>query len=266
MVDLGLENRLALITGSTVGIGLAVAEEFLKEKAGVIICARNGERVEKTVKDFKTAYPDAQVYGKNCDVSKLEDIESLAEYIKTLGGVDILINNAGTGSEEKSMTAPDEKWYHYWDLHVMSAVRLSRMLVPLMKTRSGEGVIINTTSMCATQPLYYEPIYNVTKAALNMYTKCLADELIKDNIRVLSVAPGLVLTPDWYKTAGILSEKEGITVQQYFDNIAQAMTPIGRYASAEEVAKLYVFFASKQASYCLGTTFHIDAGAIKTLN
>ena len=265
-MDLGLENRMALITGGTVGIGLAVAEAFLKEKAGVVICARNGERVEQVVKDFKAAYPDAKVHGAPCDVTKLADIERLVGYVREVGGVDILINNAGTGSEEKSMTAPDEKWYHYWDLHVMSAVRLCRMVVPLMKERSGEGVIINTTSMCATQPLYYEPIYNVTKAALNMYTKCLADELIKDNIRVMSIAPGLVLTPDWYKTAAILSRQEGITVQGYFDNIARAMTPIARYASTEEVAKLYVFLASKQASYCLGTTFHIDAGAIKTLN
>jgi NAD(P)-dependent dehydrogenase (short-subunit alcohol dehydrogenase family) len=265
-MDLGLENRIALITGGSVGIGLAVAEEFLKEKAGVVICARNGERVEKVVADLKAAYPGTKVYGKSCDVSKLEDLERLAAYVKDLGGVDILINNAGTGSEEKSMTAPDEKWYYYWDLHVMAAVRLSRMLVPLMKERPGEGVIINTTSMCATQPLNYEPIYNVTKSALNMYTKCLADELIKDNIRVLAIAPGLVLTPDWYKTAGILSERDGITVQQYFDNIARAMTPIGRFATPEETAKLYVFLASKQASYCLGTSFHIDAGAVKTLS
>jgi NAD(P)-dependent dehydrogenase (short-subunit alcohol dehydrogenase family) len=264
-MDLGLENRAALITGGSVGIGLAVAEEFLKEKADVIICARDGERIEKVTQDLRAAYPHSKVYGKSCDVSKLADLESLAAYVKELGGVDILINNAGTGSEEKSMTAPDEKWYYYWDLHVMAAVRLSRMLVPQMKERPGEGVIINTTSMCATQPLYYEPIYNTTKAALNMYTKCLADELIKDNIRVMSIAPGLVLTPDWYKTAGILSRQQGISVRQYFDNIAQAMTPIGRFATPEETAKLYVFLASKQASYCLGASFHIDAGAVKTI-
>jgi NAD(P)-dependent dehydrogenase (short-subunit alcohol dehydrogenase family) len=264
-MDLGLENRMALITGGSIGIGLAVAEEFLKEKAGVVICARNGERVEKVVGDLKAAYPSSKIYGKACDVSKLEDIESLVSWVKELGGVDILVNNAGTGSEETNLDAPDEKWYYYWDLHVMAAIRLSRLLVPVMRERPGEGVIINTTSVCSTQPLYYEPIYNVTKAALNMYSKCLADELIKYNIRVLSIAPGLVLTPDWYKTAGILSKKEGITVQQYFDNIAKNMTPIGRYASPEEVAKFYVFIASKQASYCLGTNFHIDAGALKTI-
>jgi len=264
-MELGLENRVALITGGSVGIGLAVAKEFLAEKAHVIICARDGERVNNVVAELKAANPGAKVYGKSCDVSKPEDIDSLVDYVKKLGGVDILINNAGTGSEEKILTAPDEKWYHYWDLHVMSALRLSRALVPIMKERPGEGVIINVTSICAIQPLSYEPIYNVTKAALNMLTKCMAEEFIKDNIRVLAVAPGLVLTPDWYKTAGILSKQEGITVQQYFDRIAGAMTPLGRYASPEEIAKTFVFLASKQSSYTLGTSVYADAGAIKTL-
>ena len=264
-MDLGLENRIALITGGSVGIGLAVAKAFLAEKAGVIICARDEDRLNNVVAELKAANPGATVHGKKCDVSKPEDIDKLLEYVKGLGGADILINNAGTGSEEKIMTAPDEKWYHYWDLHVMSALRMSRGMVPLMKERPGEGVIINVTSICAIQPLYYEPIYNVTKAALNMLTKCMAEEFIKDNIRVLAVAPGLVLTPDWYKTAGILSKQEGITVQEYFDRIAGNMTPLGRYASPEEVAKTFVFLASKQSSYTFGSSVYVDASAIKTL-
>jgi len=264
-MDLGLEKRSVLITGGSVGIGLAVAREFLAEKANVIICARDEARVNSAVEELKAAYPGAEVHGKGCDVTKTEDLAALVEYVTALGGVDILINNAGTGSEEKVMTAEDEKWYHYWDLHVMAAVRLSRALVPLMKERPGEGVIINVTSICAIQPLYYQPIYNVTKSALNMLSKCMAEEFAKDNIRVLSIAPGLVLTPDWYKTAGILSKQEGITVQQYFDRIAGAMTPLGRYASAEEVAKTFVFLASKQSSYTFGTSVYVDAGAIKTL-
>ena len=156
----------------------------------------------RSIHDIKNDIPDAKIWGKKCDVTSLSEIKELALFMKTeLGGVDILINNAGSGSEETNMDAPDEKWYHYWDLHVMSAIRLSRECVPLMKQRPGEGVILNTASMCATQPLYYEPIYNTTKAALNMYSKCLAAELIKDNIRVSTISPGLVLTPDWYNTA-----------------------------------------------------------------
>lgn len=266
-MDLGLEKRVVLITGGSVGIGLSIAEEFLKEHPRVVICARNEDRLNKAVEDLQARYPGKDVFGKSCDVSKLADLETLVRYVEqAVGGINILINNAGTGSEEKNMSAPDEKWYHYWDLHVMAAVRLCRLCVPLMKKSPTGGVIINTASLCAMQPLYYEPIYNVTKAALNMYTKCLADELIKDNIRVMAVSPGLVLTPDWQKTAAILSKKEGITVDQYFNNIAKAMAPIGRFSSPSEVARFYVFLASEHASYCLGTNFHVDGGATRAIN
>jgi NAD(P)-dependent dehydrogenase (short-subunit alcohol dehydrogenase family) len=127
---------VALITGGSIGIGLVVAEEFLKEKADVIICARNGERVEKAVNDLRATYPYSKIYGKSCDVSKLADIESLVAYVKYLGDIDILINNAGTGSEEKSMTAPDKKWYYYWDLHVMAALYFFSWIKSLKGKRS----------------------------------------------------------------------------------------------------------------------------------
>ena len=266
-MDLGLKDKIVLITGGSIGIGKALAEAYLKEEARVIICARNQENIDKTIRELQQKLSTTHIYGKSCDVSKLEEIESLVDYIKeTFGGVDILINNAGTGSEEKCITAPDEKWYYYWDLHVMAAIRLSRMLVPLMKEREGESVIINTTSMCATQPLDYEPIYNTTKSALNMYTKCLAEELIDDNIRVNSIAPGLVMTPDWVKTGTILSKQQNISLDEYFENIAKSIAPIKRFATPEEVANFYVFISSPVSSYCVGTSFHIDGGAIKVLH
>ena len=112
---------------------------------------------------------------------------------RKFSGADILINNAGTGSNETIMEAPDEKWQAYWDLHVMAAVRLARGLVPSMSKRGG-GVILHNASICALQPLWYEPIYNVTKAALMMFSKTLSTEVVKDNIRVNCINPGLILT------------------------------------------------------------------------
>ncbi|MGI5172720.1 SDR family oxidoreductase [Treponema sp. OMZ 840] len=266
-MDLGLKDRVVLITGGSVGIGLGVAKNFLAEAAKVVICARDSKRLKEVVLNLQKEYNTNDVWGVPCDVTKQESIVRLFEFIKDkVGSIDILINNAGSGSEETNMEAPDEKWYYYWDLHVMAAVRMCRLCVPLMGKTHSEGVIINTVSLCATQPLYYEPIYNVTKAALNMYTKCLAEELIKHNIRVMAVSPGLVLTPDWYKTAGILSKKEGITEEQYFEKIAKSMTPIARYASVDEIAAFYVFLASSKASYCLGTNFHVDGGAMRGIS
>ena len=140
----------------------------------------------------------------------------------------------------------------------MAAVRLSRALVPGMRGR--DGVIINNASICARQPLYYEPIYNTTKAALVMMTKCLANELIQDKIRVNSVNPGLVRTPDWEKTAAILGPKEGITAEAYLDRIAKEHTPIGRFATPDEIARFFVFLASPAASYSVGSTYYVDGG------
>jgi hypothetical protein len=130
------------------------------------------------------------------------------------------------------MEAPDPKWQHFWDLHVMAAVRLSRAMVPLMRRRGG-GVILNTASIYAKPPLGYEPIYNTTKAALVMFSKCLANEPGERG------QPLLILTPDWKKTAGQLTAGTSTTVDQYLDKIAKDNAPIGRFATPEELAHVY---------------------------
>ena len=162
------------------------------------------------------------------------------------------------------MTAPDQKWQYYWDLHLMAAVRLSRGLVPLMRSRGG-GVIINNASICAKQPLDYEPIYNVTKAALMMFSKNLSEELISDGIRVNCINPGLILTPDWIKTAKQLTEGTDTTWEQHLQHIADENTPIKRFATPEELAHFFVFLCSPRASYCVGSTYYVDGGWLKVV-
>jgi NAD(P)-dependent dehydrogenase (short-subunit alcohol dehydrogenase family) len=146
----------------------------------------------------------------------------------------------------------------------MAAVRMSRAMVPFMRSRGG-GVILNNASICATQPLGYEPIYNVTKAALVMFSKCLANEVIPDNIRVNAINPGLVMTPDWQKTAKLLTEDKDITWEAYLEQIAKDNAPIGRFASPEEVANFFVFLCSPRASYCLGSTYYVDGGWLQVI-
>ena len=175
-----------------------------------------------------------------------------------------MINNAGSGSNETVMEAPDDKWQAYWDLHVMAAVRLARGLAPLMKARGG-GVILHNASICAVQPLWYEPIYNTTKAALMMFSKCLATELVGDNIRVNCVNPGLVLTPDWIKTAKQLTADTGGDWQGYLDGVAREFAPIKRFATPAELANFFVFLCSERASYSVGSTYFVDGGWLKTV-
>lgn len=258
-MDLKLKDKVAVITGGSVDIGLAVAQALAQEGVHLVLCARDGARVIEKTGEIEATYR-VRAIGVKADVSKAGDVTRLvAETEKAFGGADILINNAGTGSNETIMNAPDDKWQYYWDLHVMAAVRLSRGLIPFMRARGG-GVIINNASICAKQPLDYEPIYNTTKAALMMFSKCLSNEVIKDNIRVNCVNPGLIMTPDWLETATQLTAGTGVTPEQHLDQIANKYTPIGRFASPEELAHFFVFLCSPCSSYCVGSTFYVDGG------
>lgn len=261
-MDLGLKNKVAAVTGGSVGIGLAVARGLAAEGVHLALCARDAGRVERVAQSIREEY-GVRAIGLAADVSRAADIDRTVMAIEQeFGGVDLLINNAGTGSEETILSAPDERWQYYWDLHVMAAVRLSRALALTMQRRGG-GVILNNASICATQPLGYEPIYNVTKSALVMFSKCLANELIPFNIRVNTVNPGLVMTPDWQKTAKLLTEGKDMTWEAYLDQIAKDNAPIGRFASPAEVANLFVFLCSPRASYCVGSTYYVDGGWLR---
>jgi 3-oxoacyl-[acyl-carrier protein] reductase len=263
-MDLGLKNKVAVITGGSVGIGLAIAEGLAAEGVHVVLAARGFERLDEEASRIADKYR-IRADGVSCDVATREGTDTLIAMVKqTHGGADILINNAGTGSNETVMEAPDEKWQAYWDLHVMAAVRLARGFAPLMKTRGG-GVILHNASICAVQPLWYEPIYNVTKAALMMFSKCLATEFVGDNIRVNCVNPGLILTPDWIKTAKQLTADTGGDWQAYLDGVAREHAAINRFASPAELANFFVFLCSDRASYSVGSTYFVDGGMLKTV-
>jgi NAD(P)-dependent dehydrogenase (short-subunit alcohol dehydrogenase family) len=263
-MDLELKGKRAVITGGSAGIGLAVAHALAAEGVEIAMLARDKVRVEKEAADLGKSRR-VRSLGISADVSRREDIDAaVLQLAGFFDGVDILINNAGTGTSETIMDAPDEKWGHFWDLHVMAAIRLSRAMVPQMRKRGG-GVILNTASICAKQPLGYEPIYNTTKAALVMMSKCLANELIKDNIRVNAINPGLILTKDWVKTAGVLTQGTGSSADQYLDKVAKDNAPIGRFATPEELAHFYVFMCSPRSSYCVGSSYYVDGGWLKTV-
>jgi NAD(P)-dependent dehydrogenase (short-subunit alcohol dehydrogenase family) len=262
-MDLGLSGKVAVITGGSVGIGLAVAEGLAAEGVHVVIAARGAERVEAEARRLHERH-GVRTRGIACDVGTREGTEALIAAAEQFGGADILINNAGTGSNETIMEAPDEKWQSYWDLHVMAAVRLARGLVPGMRRRGG-GVILHNASICAAQPLWYEPIYNVTKSALMMFSKTLATEVVGDNIRVNCINPGLILTPDWIKTAKQLTADTGGDWQGYLDGVAREHAPIKRFGTPEELAHFFVFLCSDKASYSVGSTYFVDGGMLKSL-
>lgn len=262
-MDLQLRDKVAVITGGSVGIGLAIAKALAQERVHLALCARNKERLLGVCQEIEKEY-SVKVLGFQADVSRSEDIKQFRNAVEsTFPQVDILINNAGTGSAEKIMTASDERWYYYWDLHVMATVRTARAFVPMMKNG---GVILNSASIAAIQPMGYEPIYNVTKAALVMLSKCLANELVGKNIRVNSISPGLILTPDWIKTAKILAEENNTTWENYLKQVAVENNPMGKFSTPEELAHFYVFLCSPCAGFCLGSNYYVDGGQLKVIH
>jgi len=260
-MDLGLKGRLAVITGGSVGIGLAVAEAFAAEGARVLITARNEPRVAGEAARIKAKF-GVEAVGVAADVATAKGCDRVIAAAAEMGGADILINNAGTGSNEKIGDAADDKWQYYWDLHVMAAVRLGRGLVPQMRDR-GAGAIVHNASICAVQPLWYEPIYNTTKAALMMFSKTLANEVVGDNIRVNTINPGLVLTPDWVKTAKQIAGDDGY--QAHLQSVADEAGGMKRFATPEELANFFVFLSSDKASYSTGSTYFVDGGWLRTV-
>ena len=260
-MDLGLRGRLAAITGGSVGIGLAVAEGLAAEGCDVIITARGKERAETEAARIAKQF-GVHATAVASDVATAAGCDAVIATAKDMGGADILINNAGTGSNETIAEANDEKWQYYWDLHVMAAVRLGRGLGPQMKQKGG-GVILHNASICAVQPLWYEPIYNTTKAALMMFSKTLANEVVGDNIRVNTINPGLVLTPDWVKTAKQLAGEDGY--QAHLQGVADEAGGMKRFATPEEMAHFFVFLCSDKATYSTGSTYFVDGGWLRTV-
>ncbi len=258
-MDLQLDDSVAVITGGSSGIGRAVAEGLAREGVHVACCARDGEGLEEALAELQRTH-DVDVLGVEADVTEPADLSRFVDEIEgAFGGADILINNAGVGTDENILEAPDEKWQYHWDLHVMAAVRLARGLVPSMRERGG-GVILHNASICARQPLDHEPIYNVTKAALSMLSKCLANEVADDDIRVNCVHPGLVQTEPWEEAAREAAADDEQTPEDYLTAIAEEEAPIGRFASPEELADFFVFLCSPRASYCLGSSYYVDGG------
>lgn len=259
-MDLGLTDKVAVITGASKGIGLGIARAFAREGAHVVMTARGGDQL-RAAADQVAADFGVTARAVASDVATAEGCQAIIDAAAELGGADVFVSNAGTGSNETVAEAPDEKWQFFWDLHVMAAVRLSRGLADQMQAKGGGAMLMNA-SICAVQPLWYEPIYNTTKAALLMFGKCLSTEMITRNIRVNTVNPGLIRTPDWENTARELS---GAKWEDYLQQVADEHAPIRRFGTVEELADFCVFLCSERASYSVGSAYHVDGGMLRTI-
>ncbi|MBI4553420.1 MAG: glucose 1-dehydrogenase [Candidatus Latescibacteria bacterium] len=248
-MDLGLTGRVALITGSSRGIGKAIAVGFADEGCRVSLCARGKDILEQTAAELRAK--GVTVLATVADMTKPDDITRVVDAtVQAFGRVDILVNNVG-GSKYTAFTdISDEEWGEIFDRNLYAAVRTTRLVVPVMK-RQGSGVILTISSIYGREA--GGPItYNATKAAEISLGKMLARELAPTGIRVNTVAPGSILFPGGTWQARMDADPQGIA------EFVKREIPCGRFGRPEEVAHVVVFLASDRASWVTGACINVD--------
>lgn len=241
-----LKGKVAVVTGGTRGIGLAIVKAFLNEGASVALFGSRQETVEKALAEVKPEFPNSDIIGLYPDLSNHEEVEKAINEVKThYGKINILVNNAGISAREPLYDYDPEAFDNIMNLNVNSVFYCTRAVAPIMKAEGG-GVIINTSSMVS---IYGQPSgcgYPTSKFAVNGLTKSLARELGKDNIRVNAVLPGVTRT-----------DMVAALPKEMVDQISKGI-PLGRVGEPEEVANAFVFLASDKASYITGATLNVD--------
>jgi 3-oxoacyl-[acyl-carrier protein] reductase len=252
-VELGLKGKVAIVTGSTEGIGKATAFKFAQEGAKVAICGRRAEMVVKTVDDLKRAGGDA--FGMAADIGKASDIEKFINaVVEHFGRLDILVNNAGTSRRAKFLEIDDAAWSADLELKVFGAIRCTRLAVPHMRKQGG-GRIINITNIGAKQPGAESMPTTLSRAAGLAFTKALSKEYAPEKILVNTVCIGKIKSGQHERSR----VRAGVSADEYYTKAGKDI-PLGRFGEAEEAANAIVFLASDAASYVTGTSINLDGG------
>ncbi len=262
-MDLGINNRVAIVTGSSQGIGKAIARGFAKEGANVVICARNEKKLQKTAKEIEKS-TKTKILPVQTDLKNKKSIKSLVEItVETFGKVDILVNNTGGPSPKLFLETSENEWQETVDLLLKSIINCCYDVIPYMKKKKW-GRIINMTSFAAKQPEERLVLSNAIRAGILGLTKTLSNELAEEGILVNAVCPGWTLTTRVEELAQSIAEKEKKSYKSVISEWADQI-PLKRLAQPEEIANLVVFLGSNQASYITGSVIQVDGGYIKSL-
>ncbi|CAM3778690.1 SDR family NAD(P)-dependent oxidoreductase [Parendozoicomonas haliclonae] len=265
-MNLELQGKRVLVTGSTGGIGKAIASHYLAEGAVVIINGRDQARCEAIAKELSTEHSAAdRVLAMAGDLSDAAQTSALLDQLEAQGGVDILINNTGIFEVKAFENIEDDEWMHYFNVNVMSAVRLSRALLPKMLGR-GFGRIVNISSECGVKPLGQMVHYSVTKTALMSLSRALSELTKGKDVTVNSVLPGPTWTEGVENYFDTLSAKEGKPVEELTTNYFADHEPtslLQRFVDVNEVAKATVFLTSNRAMN--GQSLRVEGGIIRAL-
>jgi NAD(P)-dependent dehydrogenase (short-subunit alcohol dehydrogenase family) len=256
-LELGLKGKVAIITGASEGLGRATAEKFGRCGARVAMCARRPDVLDEAAKAIQKA-TGAEILALPTDVTRKDQVEKfVGEVLGRFGGVDVLLNNAGTSQAAAFEDVDEETWQYDFDLKVMGAIRFCKLVVPSMKTRGG-GAIINVTTIGGKAPLAKALPTSMTRAAGINLTKSLSKEYAAAQIRVNTICLGVVKSAQWTRRfKGSPKDLDGF----YADMAKQRGVPLGRLGEAEEFADLVAFLASDRAKWITGTAVNFDGGA-----
>ncbi len=251
-MDLELTDKIALVTGSSRGLGFASARALVTEGCRVCLCARGAERLDDATAELRSlAAADDRVISVTADLSSSSGVATVVDRTVTaFGGIDILVNNVGRAGGGDIVETPDGEWQAALDETLFPAIRTSRLAVPHMRTRGG-GVILIVASIWGRES-GGRMTYNAVKAAEISLAKTLAQQLASDNIRVNSVAPGSISFPggSWYRR-----QQEDPEAMAEF---VRTNLPFGRFGRAEEVGAVIAFLASTKASWVSGACIPVD--------
>ena len=245
-----LDGKVAIVTGSSSGIGLAIAKYFVRENAKVAVCGINTEDIKKACLEINHEYPDCEIIGINVDISKTEAVKRMVTAVMNKWGkIDILVNNAGICQSKALVDMEDEDFEKVINVNSEGTFRCTREVVKRMIKAQNGGVIINTSSVVSIYGSAFSTAYAASKFAINGMTKSWAKELGQYNIRVNAVAPGAVLTPmmdDMVDEDGLNGLKEGSVLK--------------KVAKPEDLAGIYVYLASDEAAFTTGAIIQVDGG------
>lgn len=258
-MDLQLTGKTALVTGSTGGIGYAIARTLLREGAQVIVNGRTQESVDKAMASLEAA-SGKRPLGFAADMSKADDI---ARLVKAFPNVDILVNNVGRFIPHEFTQSTDQDWYDSFDLNVMSGVRLSRAYLPGMKQRNW-GRIIFISSESALQIPAEGVQYGMTKAAQIAVARGIAEGVAKTGITVNSILPGPTLDSDDPRAGRRFGGRSAAEAEDQFFKTVRPTSLIKRFARTDEVASFVTYIASPLSSATTGAALRVDGGVVKS--
>jgi len=263
-MNFGLNNKIAIVTAASQGLGKASALALAREGAAVVICSRRQKEIAEAAKEIRET-TGATVVPMVADVTKLEDIKCLVlETKQQFGTVHVLVNNAGGPPVGTISSLTDEDWQKGHELTLMSMVRLTREVLPMM-TEQRWGRIITIVSIAAKQPINELLLSSAIRPGILGLIKVLANLHAKDNITINTICPGNVLTKRQEELSASRAMQKKMTLDEYLKETASVI-PAGRLGKPEEIGNTVAFLASEQASYINGINLLVDGGAAKGIH